>query len=65
MLRCRENYVKKLIECKVEKSEMKTVKNDLYMLEELSVLKKLCEKELILNTILVTTDQKRLNKVNE
>jgi len=64
-LKCRQNYVKKLIECRVERDTTETVRNDLDKLSELSVLERMCERELSLDSISVMMNQKRLNRVNE
>jgi len=65
MLKCRQNYVKKLIVYKVENDMTETVRDDLDTLLELNVLKKVCKKELNLDLISVMMNQKRLNRVNE
>jgi len=65
MLKCRQNYVKKLIVCRVENDMIKTVRDDLDTLLELNMLKKVCKKELNLDSISVMMNQKRLNRVNE
>ncbi len=65
MLKCRQNYVKKLIVYRVENDIIKTVRDDLDTLSELNVLKKVYKKELNLDLISVMMNQKRLNRVNE